>query len=367
MKVIKDKTIETLRGAVIILVVIGHVIGSASDGGMKVSDASFLRYFYYTFIDPIQMPLFTIIVGWVYTLRPNVYKKTKSFISKKALRVLIPMLVVGVCYFLIQYFTPGTNRKGNLLEIWKLIIFPYTLFWYLYSLFIVFTLIALIDAFKKMNTITNWFFIFSVSVILLLVRDAIIPYEMPNYLSYKGAIYLLPSFILGVGINRFKTFFQNKFLSYSISFILIICIIIQQLSWFKLIDYTVHKDTIIGFLIGLTGTIILLRIKLNTKWLIWFGGFAYSIYLFHAFGTAGGRILLQKFNINSSLLIFIISLFAGLLLPILAEKILEQSKITSILFLGKNHEKPSLNYLFKYYYKNFNHKVIKKLKLLKLN
>jgi hypothetical protein len=38
----KDLFVETLRGLAITLVVIGHVIGSASDGGMQVSDDSFL-------------------------------------------------------------------------------------------------------------------------------------------------------------------------------------------------------------------------------------------------------------------------------------------------------------------------------------
>lgn len=336
MKAEKDKMIETLRGAVIILVVIGHVIGSASDGGMKVGDDSFLRYFYYTFIDPIQMPLFTIIAGWVYALRPVIYEKINDFILKKALRILVPMLVVGICYFLLQYFTPGTNSKGNLLEIWKLLIFPYTLYWYLYSLFLVFIIIALIDSFDKMKTLNHWLIIFSISVFILLIRDTVIPYELPNYFSYKGAIYLLPSFILGVGLNRFKEFFHGGLVKYSIPIILLLCVLIQQLSWFKVIDYTVHKDTIVGLLIGLLGTIMLLRFHLKINWLIWIGGFAYSIYLFHAFGTAGGRIILKRFDVHSSVLIFTVSLAVGILLPIAAEKILERFKITRLLFLGKS-------------------------------
>lgn len=337
MKAEKDTTIETLRGAVIILVVIGHVIGSASNGGMKVSDDSFLRYLYYTFIDPIQMPLFTVIAGWVYSLKPVVREKINDFIQKKFLRVFVPMLVVGICYFLLQYFTPGTNNKGNLLDIWKLLLFPYTLYWYLYSLFFVFILIAYIDSFHKMNTFTNWIIIFSISIFTLLIRDRFIPYESPNYFSYKGTIYLLPCFILGVGLHRFKTFFQGQFMKYTVPIILVVCIIIQQLSWFKVIDYTVHKDTIVGLLIGLLGTMMLLRLQLKTNWLIWFGGFAYSIYLFHAFGTAGGRIILKRFDIHSSGLIFTVSLAVGLLLPIVAEKILDKFKITRILFLGKSH------------------------------
>lgn len=336
MKAAKDKTIEALRGAVIILVVVGHVIGSASDGGMKVGDDSFLRYLYFTFIDPIQMPLFTVIAGWVYSLRPLLFEKINEFILKKVLRILVPMLVVGICYFLVQYFTPGTNNKGNLLDIWKLLIFPYTLYWYLYSLFLVFVIIAFIDSFNKMNTFNNWLIIFSISVFILLLRDLVIPYEQPNYFSYKGALYLLPCFILGLGLNRFKAFFQNKLFAYFIPLILVLCICIQQLSWFKVIAYTVHKDTVVGLLIGLTGTMMLLRFQLKTNWLIWFGGFAYSIYLFHAFGTAGGRIILKRFDIHSSVFIFTGSLAAGVLLPIAAEKILERFKITKILFLGKS-------------------------------
>lgn len=331
----KDMTVETLRGGVILLVVIGHVIGSESDGGMKVSNDSFLRYFYDTFIDSIQMPLFTILAGWVYTLKPPVYDKIKSFMTKKVLRIFIPMLTVGVCYFLIQYFTPGTNSKSNLLDIWKLLFFPYTLFWYLYSLFIVFIIIGFIDIFNKMQSITNWFIIFSITVVALLLRDLFIPFESPNFLSYKGTLYLLPCFILGVGLNRFQKIFQHKWVFYLSISLLVICVFIQQLSWFKIIDYIVHKDGVFGLLIGFTATTTLIRSRLEVKWLIWFGGFAYSIYLFHAFGTAGGRIIPQKLNINSTILIFVISLITGVIMPIIVEKILERYKMTRILFLGK--------------------------------
>ena len=331
----KDQAIETLRGAVILLVVVGYVIGSKSDGGMKVSDDSFFRYFYDTFIAPIQMPLFTILAGWVYTLKLPVYDKLRTFITKKAFRLLLPMLVVSLCYFLLQYFTPGTNRKSNLHDLWKLLFFPYTLFWYLYSLFIVFVIIALIDVFNKMDTRINWLVIFSVTIAALLLRDVFIPYETPNYISYKGALYLLPCFILGVGLNRFKDVFQSKLALYLSVVLLVICVTIQQLSWFKVIDYVVHQDDFIGLFIGFTATMILLRSRLEARWLIWVGGFAYSIYLFHAFGTAAGRIIPQKLNINSTILIFVMSLTTGIILPIITEKILERFRLTRILFLGR--------------------------------
>lgn len=332
----KDLTIETLRGAVILLVVVGHVIGSASDGGMKVSDDSFLRYIYYTIIDPIQMPLFTILAGWVYALRPPVYDTIKSFINKKVLRIMLPMLTVGVCYFLVQYITPGTNSKSDLLDLWKLLFFPYTLFWYLYSLFAVFIIVGLIDIFNKMNSITNWLIILCVSVIALLLRDVFIPFESPNFLSYKGTLYLLPSFVLGVGLYRFKDILEQRWVSYVSLIVLTLCIIVQQLSWFKVLDYYVHKDDVFGLFIGFTATILLLRTRVEAKWLIWVGSFSYSIYLFHAFGTAGGRIIPTQLHINATLLIFMSSLAAGVVLPIVVDKILDRFKITRTLFLGRS-------------------------------
>jgi len=331
----KNLTVETLRGAVIILVVIGHVIGSGSEGGMKVADDSFWRYFYFTFADFLQMPLFTVIAGWVYALRPVTLDKAADFMKKKFMRIMIPMFLVGICYFLLQYMTPGTNRKGNLSEIWRLVFFPYTLFWYLYSLFLVFGIVTFIDSLKKMNTFTNWLIVLFITLSILVVRDMIIPFESPNYLSYKGALYLLPCFILGIGIKRYSDFFQNLIFNTITLIVLVISVIIQQLSWFKVIDYPLDKSTGVGLLIGITGTILLFRLRPQYKWLVWVGSFAYSIYLFHAFGTAGGRIITQKFGIHMDVLVFAISLIAGLSLPILAETILKRFKLTRILFLGQ--------------------------------
>ena len=60
----KELSIETLRGLAIVLMVMGHVIGSKSNGGLQVSDDSWYRYFYLT-LSPLRMPLFTVISGYV--------------------------------------------------------------------------------------------------------------------------------------------------------------------------------------------------------------------------------------------------------------------------------------------------------------
>lgn len=120
-------SIETLRGIAILLVVVGHVIGSDPDGGMKIDFPHPLRYLY-VWIDYIQMPLFTAIAGWVYALKPVAAPGGFStFARKKALRLLVPMAAVGTLYFMVQYFMPGTNGKGELGRLWRIYVFPYTI------------------------------------------------------------------------------------------------------------------------------------------------------------------------------------------------------------------------------------------------
>jgi fucose 4-O-acetylase-like acetyltransferase len=330
----KNLHVETLRGVAIVLVVMGHVIGSASDGGMKVEDDSFLRYLYYTF-QYLRMPLFTVISGWVYALRPAGIDNAIQFMIKKARRILIPMIFVGGIYYIVQSLVPGTNYSNNLKDIWKIAIYPYTFYWYLHSLFIVFLAVAILDSYKLMKTPISLIFVMLISIFLLIYRDIIIPEEFPNYFGFKGAIYLLPFFIIGIGIQRFKEIFQNKILSIVMIVILFRSLILQQLAWFGVVDYQFSGSEGLGLIIGLFGTIVLFKSKLNIKPMVWIGNFSYTIFLFHSFGTAGGRIILQKSGIQSTLLIFLFSLFLGLLLPVVIEKTLDRFNFTRLLFLGR--------------------------------
>ncbi len=338
MSLTKDYSIESLRGLAIILVVIGHVIGSASDGGMKVADDSEWRHLYFTF-EYFRMPLFTTISGWVYTLRPVSFDNFKNFNLKKVRRILYPMIFVGTSYFLLQYITPGTNDNGNLHEFWRIYVFPYTLFWYLPSLFIVFFFVGLLDAYKKLDTFKTWIFWTILAFVLLVLRDIIIPYEWPNFLSYKGAIYLFPYFMIGLGMQRFSTFFANKWFNNIIAILFFSGLLIQQLGWYGLLHFNMEGSSGLGLLIGVAGTIFLFRLKWKVRWFMYFGSFAYSIYLFHSFGSAAGRILIKNIGVTNDYIIFFFSLSVGITAPIIAEKILDRWGITRMLFLGRRYYK----------------------------
>lgn len=62
--------------------------------------------------------------------------------------------------------------------------------------------------------------------------------------------------------------------------------------------------------------------------------FLVVIYLFHGFGTSGGRIILTRLGMQSDILIFVVATCIALFSPILVEKIADRWKVTRILFTG---------------------------------
>lgn len=332
----KAAHIESLRGIAILLVVIGHVIGSTPAGGMKIEYPSFWRYLY-IWIDYIQMPLFTGIAGWVYALKPAINNEFKTFASKKAIRLLIPMATVGTLYFIFQYLTPGTNMKGDLSDIWKIYIFPYTIYWYLPSLFLIFITMFIIDKYKYCQSAKTWFFLFVIAWGLSLIVK-VLPSDIPNFFSYKGALGQLPYFITGVGIQRFSGQLYKKKTIYIYLILTCIGLALLQYKWFYILNYGIEISFWYKALLPLwvaSSLMLLLHTNRSNRFFTRLGGFAYTIYLFHGFGTSGGRIIATKLGISSSLFIFMMATIIALFLPIVIEKIADKWKVTRLLFLGK--------------------------------
>lgn len=329
----KNEYIETLRGLAIVLVVAGHVIGIDAAGGMKVADDSLWRYLYAS-LQYVRMPLFTAISGWVYALYPVHSGETGGFMVKKARRLLLPMIFVGTLYFLLQYLTPGTNTTGELSDIWKIYIFPYTVYWYLPSLFLIFGAVALLDAAGACSSLRAWAGWLLGSCVLVAVE----PYlssNLPNVFGIWGAVCLLPFFLLGVGIRRFagqlasprmKRVYLTGFLA---------GIVAQQLIWFAVGDPGLLRSLFLHVPVGILASAFLLTLSWRNRFLIRLGSYAYGIYLFHAFGTSGGRIVLKALGIHSSLAIFLLSLGLGLGMPIVVELVLRRFPLLQTLFLGK--------------------------------
>ncbi len=331
----KNTHIETLRGIAILLVVMGHVIGIDGKGGMQVADNSLFRYFYDLFAN-IRMPLFTVISGWVYALHPVGKGETTIFLRKKARRLLLPLIFVGTTYFLVQYFMPGTNNKAPLADIWRIYFFPYTIYWYLPALFLLFVGMALIDARRLADTVGKWsLWLFAACALCLIELTHFLPASVPNYFAFKNAFYLAPFFVAGIGLNRFQS--QLGSLAARRVYLAGLAggVLLQQLHYFFPHALTFYQTLHLAIFIGLLSSAYFINLRLNNRFLIWLARYTYTIYLFHGFGTAGGRILLMRLGVHAPFIIFLGATLVATFLPVAVEKILIRWKFTRICFLGK--------------------------------
>lgn len=333
----KDQNVETLRGMAIILVVFGHMIGFDSTGGMKVSDDSIFRYMYYT-LEYIRMPLFTVISGWVYANKPIVNTNHTKFIKGKLRRLILPMFVISTLLFLFRMIIPGTSSKPQLSDLPLNLIFPYDVFWYLYSLFLIFLIITVLDRQTYFHKFSGWLTTLITAFGFLFITRNFLE-AVPNLFSFKGAVYLFPFFMIGIGIFRYKAMLLNDKITFILLAIFVGGLVFQQMIWFNYFPEQ-HKQSLLGMSIGISGVLLLFKLKLRNNLLIWIGGFAYGIFLFHVFFTGGSRIVLLKLGVQNPWVILTLGVIFAILFSILAEMVISRSKILRYALLGlKKNEK----------------------------
>ena len=112
----RDNSLDALKGFLIILVIIGHLIGSENDGD---SIEGFVRLFIYTF----HMPLFILLSGYFTKIRNC---------SRDLFQSLLPIVKPLIVFQVLSIIFIGIGG-GNFLSLEYLCV-PYWTLWYLLSL-----------------------------------------------------------------------------------------------------------------------------------------------------------------------------------------------------------------------------------------
>lgn len=345
----KDLSIETLRGFAILLVVVFHVIGDDPATGIGITDdASWYRYFQFS-SRYLRMPLFTVISGFVYAMRPVVPGKVATFLRGKARRILLPLVSVSTLQFLAKLAAPGVNRSVELAGMWRIYIYPFDQFWFLQAVFLIFLTVALLDCLGLQQSIRRWLACLSgAAIACVLVPWLASSFGLESWLklfSLEGYLRLLPFFILGCGLCRFG----RAIGPWPVVLAAVACfasgMAAKQVAWFSGIDRRIlGLDPAYLIWIGLPGTFLLVHFRTTIRPLAWIGAWAYTIYLFHAFAIGGARVIFGQAALSNHEVQFVLRLLAGLALPIVFDVILSRNQLLRWLFLGlkKGSSQPAI-------------------------
>ena len=279
----KDHSIETLRGLAIILVVGFHI---TNDGPIAPAQDVY-DYLGYSFQN-IRLPLFTIISGYLYGVRPVVGPGYYGgFVQGKVRRILLPLVVVASLQFLAKAVLPGVNNPEPIHDLWKAFLLPYEHFWFLQVIFLLFLFVGVLGHLKILPYFRNWLILIAASFIVYLV------YPWSNvslkFFSLGATTYLLPYFLLGYGIAVHGDRILRSAPLYGWVALFLMAFGYQQYLWFEGSVDEASKRTVLGLAVSLSAAAILFRFRIPVWGLAGIGSYAYTIYLYQGFGTSFGR------------------------------------------------------------------------------
>lgn len=313
--------VDKLKGYTCFLVLFGHVImGIRLAGVYMPSFFEGLEKFIWSF----HVALFLFLSGVVYKETGEwKTKKTKlKFILYKLLSLGVPYITFSVIYIAINSFVGGANNQSSYKDILSILWAPVAQYWYLYALFFLFVIWALLGGILK-----NWL----IYTIVLLIA-----YGFPIIGISLGCFEVVFYSAFTFGLGTFLNFSKLPKVPNLLKYLTILLHIATGIVFIYLnkIESIVFKE--IMNLLGIYASILLISLlqdlKIVSRFLLYINKYSFQIYLLHTIFTAGIRMVMIKLSINSWVIHIIVGTACGLVFSVLAAEIAKKIKPLNFFF-----------------------------------
>lgn len=318
--------IDTLRGLACLLLVMYHVVGDAPYSGLMLPDDHPLSVINHALAFG-RMPLFAAIAGFVYALRPlkrqvGEVGEVTQFMGSKVRRLLLPLLFVGTAFALLRARTSGATIDADFLL--RMHLTSNDQFWFLKALFWIFLAIVLLERLGALRRPAGFGGVLAASAGLFVF------WESPDVFAISGAVYLLPYFLVGLGLQRFAL---NGRGSLAVAGGALLVAAGLSLSVFGQPE---NRLTIAAKLLWGCGLgFLLMRSRMRNQWLAWIGRESFAVYLFHVFFTAATASALIAIGVRDVGVLLAAGLVMGVGMPMVAARVIRRSSLLDLLLLGE--------------------------------
>lgn len=331
----RNKIIDSYKGVLIVLVVLGHVLEySVSDWDNNI---------FQNFIWAVQMPGFMLVAGYFSFRKISTGRKLLEIYKKNMGRYFIPFLSWFVLVNILLLGEYDRNIFKGLSILFNRVDVG---LWFIWIVFVLSLITGLCNFIReKLNTSIKSFFavggVYCVAYCLLL---GIASLKSTNYIGIKYILYY--GLFYGIGwFLRWTQFFWNKKSEKFYEIVAAVCICIFAVIVFNVNLYLI-EDNLVGislrFMAGLTGNYVLYYIikrhslLLEKAKMATIGRYTLEIYVTHMYtnnlfyGVANSRF----FTVNG-FMTFMISLLCTVLFTAIIILTFKSIPIMNFLFYGK--------------------------------
>lgn len=326
--------VDSLKGWLMLLVIIGHAIQSVLGDDCNNNHLWNLIYSFH-------MPAFMAVSGWL-MFRPNLQNNDAKVIWRRFQQLMIPYFV----WSLISYLTYGEYTVERFLNI---ILRPDAFFWFLWSLFFIYVFFWGAQWLSNRIKISEDYLIVGLSFLLMIVM-VIVDIRV---LGFQQIAYYFLFYSLGYFFHKYPKLIVNR-----LFFLLLLGLVWLTLAWFwkqhdipewlpqsRFIPLSVEQylyrgiTTLIAIVVIMSSALILINGdgRFN-QFFGYLGEISIGLYVVHL--SFGGMKLIIKVingiipNVSFTLIIILSSLFS-LILSTLIVTLLMKNKILSKILFGK--------------------------------
>jgi len=318
--------IDSIKGLAIILVVIGHVANGYLGQGVTN-----VHHTVYNIIYAFHMPLFFTISGFLFY--HAYFTKAGTIKRIKVKEQIINLICIYFVFSLLlcstkMIFSGYVNNKTSLNNLLMLPIRPLDLYWYLYVLIIECFIFSREVLIHKKKSITLLF------TLALAILSYWITGRYGRLFCMNRVLYYMFFFYTGILLSTNLDILKKRGLLFGLLPIILLLFVLftgQE----KYINRIQFANIIMGLSCSLCIFGAFYQYKIlgeDNRILSFIGTYCLEIYLLHTYFVTFCRSFLRLVKISNPLLIYLISIFMGIIIPIVIANICKKMGIYNYIF-----------------------------------